>query len=82
MASRVSFANQPLLANLDRGELPSLNLSGNRIGLHAQDFRRLSRGISSGSRMSISPPLYQYITINLEYISLYYVIQGKIPEFS
>jgi hypothetical protein len=37
--------NQPLLANFDRGELTSLNLSGNRIGLHAQDFRRLSRGI-------------------------------------
>src|SRR5262245_1257037 len=39
------LANQPLLADFDRRELTSLNFPSDRIRLHAQDFRRFSRGV-------------------------------------
>jgi hypothetical protein len=62
--------NQPLLANFDRGELTPLNFSSNRIGLHAQDFRRLSRGIELRfAHAYITPSLPVYM-------------EGKMPEIS
>lgn len=73
--------NQPLLANFNRGELTPLNFPSNRIGLHAQDFRRLSRGIELRfAHVYITPSLPVYYAKSGKYAVISDIAQVSIAH--